>query len=92
MYRKISLFFFHLTKENWGFPYHIILAIILTKIVLFAMSFISFPIGYEFYPSAIAWVTVNLVGYINEVVQKSTRRDFLQDMTGNNIGWLIEVL
>lgn len=93
MFKFLNNLAYRITKDNWGFPWHIILASILTRLIMFTL--------FWFYPEAppqiygIAWLLLNMAGYSYEVYQKRTRgnsaRDFWLDMLGNNIGFLLGI-
>ncbi len=91
MFNFFNILAFKITKENWGFPWHINLALILTQISAFILlKFVDFP-----HTVAFAWVIVNFIGLINEYFEKkkgnNPKKDFWQDMLANNIGWLLGV-
>ncbi len=79
MFKKFNLYVFELTKRNWGFPYHIILAFVGTQV---AMRF-----GVHWF---ICLVTINLIGFIYERIQN--KGDAVEDIIGNNIGFLLGLL
>jgi hypothetical protein len=94
-------FFAKLTRENWGFPWHLIIA---QNATLFAMSLIYyiFPSGSFTVPAVIVAITINVIGVSYEIHQikadPGVKRDSLQDTIANNIGitlgllfcWLIQ--
>ena len=100
MFKKIDLFFFHLTKNNWGFPWHIILATILTKAIIIFFEWLLAHLGVTLIDQSLkirmyAWVIVNIVGWVNEIIESKTgnnpKKDLIQDVIGNNIGWVIGI-
>lgn len=92
MFSFLNILAFKITRENWGFPWHIILANILTQIAL-CVFMLKVDILHAI---AFSWVTVNAIGLLNEMYQKLKRRnpkkDFWQDMFANNLGWLSALL
>ena len=85
---KIIKCFYELTKRNWGWPYHIILADILTTMILFIL--LLFNTGMPFlWLIVLAWSVTNLVGYIYEAFQKEKSQAFLEDIVGNNVGIIL---
>ena len=84
----INKFFFELTRRNWGFSYHVILADILATVILFGLFLlkIQMPFLWHF---ILTWLIVNVIGYINEVIQKEKRLAFREDITGNNLGIIL---
>jgi hypothetical protein len=95
MFNKIDMFFQKLTLENWGFPWHIVIAFLLFILVAPVMGLLV-PDKYQ--AAGITWLIVNIVGYAYEVYQVKTGkmagycREFRQDMLANNIGSLSGVL
>ena len=77
-------FFYELTKRNWGWPYHIILADVLATgiLVLYYWLWGDIELAYNFVATLIS---VNIVGYIYEVIQQD-KEEFWEDMIGNNVG------
>jgi len=92
MFNFFNLLAFKITRENWGFPWHILLALVLA-----ALSGIPL-LKYTDLQHAVAfsWIIVNVVGIGNEIYEKFTgknpKKDFWQDVFANNLGWLIGVL
>ncbi len=89
LWRKINLFFFMLTMENWGFPWHIIAADILSKIAYLIFTQLGYQDAQLLY---LVWVAVNAIGLINEAIQHEKRKSLWQDVLANNIGILIWAL
>jgi len=95
MFKFLNNLAYKITRENWGFPWHILLALILTQGLLKA--------GYKYAPyfdrlflAALAWIFVNAIGLAYEAWQKyhygNPRRDFWQDMLANNLGFVVGTL
>ena len=84
----INKFFFELTRRNWAWPYHVILADILATVILFGLFLlkIQMPFLWHF---AMALLIVNVIGYINEAIQKEERRAFWEDILANNLGIIL---
>lgn len=91
MFKFLNNLAYRITKDNWGFPWHIILAIILTRLTLFALFWLYPQAPPQIY--GYAWIIVNVVGYSYEVYEKRKQggsgRDFWQDTLGNNIGFFL---
>jgi hypothetical protein len=82
-----------LTKQNWGFPWHILIAAFLTQVAFIALE------GTMSEPLAIlvSLVGVNGLGWLYEEYQirwagNTDKKDRLQDLIGNAIGSVAEVL
>lgn len=85
----MTKFFYELTKRNWGWPYHVILADILT-VVLLTLVIIFY--GQEYLRNIVAVVLlVNIIGYVNELIQQD-KEEFWEDIIANNCGILLAVL
>jgi len=88
----MSKFFYDLTKSNWGFPWHIIEADILGCIGFYVL----FQFGIEMvfmWHMMVVFFFVNVIGYGYEVYQAkkdpSAKEEFWEDMTANNVGFLL---
>ena len=87
----ISKWLQKITGENWGFPYHIILANFVTTLGFALLNILNAQIsmGLKF---VFIFIGINLVGIIYELWQKkqeqTDRTDMWQDILGNNIGIL----
>ncbi len=92
-WEKFNLFFFHLTFNNWGFPWHILICLVLLKL------------GVKLFPVQIVFVIVFVLGIANELIQlwraKRTRnkdiidkqkKDSFQDLIANLIGLILGLL
>lgn len=90
MFKFFNNLAYKITKENWGFPWHIILAVLAAYIVHKLLLLADY--GFLGLQLAVVFLAVNIIGLINEKIQKSKRRDFWQDMIGNNIGIAIYFL
>lgn len=88
MIKKIINFIAELTRRNFGFSYHIILADILATVILFGLFLlkIQMPFLWHF---ILTWLIVNVIGYINEAIQKEKRQAFWEDVTANNLGIIL---
>ena len=89
-WEKVNLFFFHLTFNNWGFPWHILICLLLLRL------------GVRFFPVQFVFTFVFLLGIANELVQlwrakrtrnkdiiKKQKKDSLQDLIANLIGLIL---
>ncbi len=74
----MNRFFFELTKRNWGFPWHIIIAYVSTD---FAMNWVHW---------VICLFTINLIGFIYERIQN--KKDAVEDIIANNIGAVLGII
>ena len=89
-------YFEKLTRENWGFPWHLFLAGNLASLFfivgLLIFLYLGILINFEqvIKLAVFSWFGVNAVGISYEAYQKATegnpRKDFFQDMAANNIG------
>lgn len=85
----MNKFFYELTKRNWGFPYHIILADLLATgiLALYLFLWAGVPFGQL---AGITWISVNIIGYIYETIQiknnPAAKEEFWEDVIGNNVG------
>ena len=75
----MTKYLFELTRRNWGFPYHIILACVGTQIAL--------RLGIHWF---ICLFTINLIGFIYEKIQN--KGDTVEDIIANNLGFLLGLL
>ncbi len=84
----INKFFFELTRRNWGWSSHVILADIGAAVVLFGLFLlkIQMPFLWHF---IMAWLIVSVIGYINEAIQKEKRLAFWEDILANNLGIIL---
>lgn len=89
MFDKINNWLFNLTKNNWGLPWHIILACFgsalgfrILDLFLSAQPFL--------WKGILIWIVVNVIGFGYEAYQKKKKGpdkvDFFQDILANNIG------
>ena len=84
----MNKFFYDLTKRNWGWPFHIILADTLATLVLFGLFLCNTGMPYLWH-FILSWLITNAVGYINEAIQKEKRQAFWEDIAANNIGIIL---
>jgi hypothetical protein len=77
----ITEYFYKLTKENWGFPWHIILAFLGMRI---GLRLIWFDMPY-LWNCIFLWFLINAIGYVYELIQ-GKQKDTRQDLIANNIG------
>ena len=88
----MNQFFYALTKRNWGWPYHIILAEVLAIPLLIMWNWLwsAASLGQTM---VITWFCVILVGYIYETIQikrdPKAKDEFWEDMIGNCIGVIL---
>jgi hypothetical protein len=85
----MNKFFYDLTRRNWGWPYHVILADILT-IALLTLA-IVITNQHFLWNAIIVFLVVNAVGYINELIQQD-KEEFWEDIIANNCGIVLGVL
>ena len=94
MIKRIELYIQNIQKNNWGFPWHILFANILYQLFfpVFMFTKLNFGQGME-WAIVLAFVVVNVIGYLNEVIKlDQDKSEFWQDVTANNIGILIGIL
>jgi len=95
MFKFLDNLAFKITKENWGFPWHIIIAMVLAE-CLFKVYFRRFDNWHIPFAIFIVWFVVNAIGLLYEMWQRylygNSRTDFWQDMLANNIGFILGVL
>jgi len=65
---NITSYFFYLTRDNWGFPWHLIIASGLMKTGLWGFSFVDKPYLWEVI--ALILIINLLIGYPYEVYQR----------------------
>jgi hypothetical protein len=88
----MNKFFRELTKRNWGWPYHVILADLLAICILTLYSFLwsSTVLGQLI---GFTWLSVNAIGAIYEVTQvkkdPTAKDEFWEDIIGNNCGIIL---
>lgn len=88
----MTKFFYELTKRNWGWPYHIILADVLATgfLVLYLFLWGTVELGFNF---GVVWLCVNTIGYTYEAIQAnrdvSAKEEFWEDMIANNVGIIL---
>lgn len=75
----VNDFFYNLTKNNWGFPWHIILAWLGTDIAMY------FDVHWF-----ICLFSINVIGFIYERIQN--QKDTAQDLIANNIGCILGMI
>lgn len=91
----MNKFFYELTKRNWGWGFHIVLANVLA--IPFLMLYFSIwsvgPAGRNY---AFVWLSVNAIGYAYEVYQgkkdPAAKEEFWEDVIANNLGIIIACL
>lgn len=82
-------FFRALTKRNWGWPYHWILADILatSMLALYCFLWASTQLGQLM---GFVWLSVNAIGIVYEIHQikkdKTAKEEFWEDIIANNLG------
>ncbi len=87
-------FFEKLKRENWGFPWHIILSLAgtVSAIILLRRIFpgISLSLGL-----IVTFLAINLIGVLHEIMQnkrgQDNRRGSLQDIIANNAGIVLGI-
>lgn len=92
-WQQFNLFFFKLTFNNWGFPWHILICLILLKW------------GVKYFPAQIVFTFVFLLGIGNELVQlwkakkthnkeiiEKQKKDSIQDLLANFIGLILGLI
>lgn len=91
----MNKFLERLTRENWGFPWHIILAQAGSMLSLFLLPLLIAGISPALNIIFTALI-INLVGIVHEIRQnksgRESRRGSIQDIAANNTGILIAVL
>jgi hypothetical protein len=85
-------FFFELTKNNWGFPWHILLAYMGVDIFekLFPL-FLKIEVD-TLWTSILGALVINAIGYIYELIQgknKDTKQDLIANLSGSIIGTIL---
>lgn len=85
-------FFYDLTMQNWGFPYHVLFGLILAQLCyggfyLWLENRKGMKFHFLWY-GILSWFAVNFVGYLNELLDKD-KTEFWQDTIANNIGILL---
>lgn len=94
----MTKFFFELTKRNWGWPYHVLEALILTQVIFFGFYVIfELWVGHFLFMwyTVVTWLLLNLVGTGYEIYQvrvKGERKGFWEDIIGNNLGFVLGIL
>jgi len=91
MFRAIDRFFFYLTMNNWGFPWHILISWFLMSLLKqwiapnwTAAGVLMLGLSYEIYQAQQA--------KNNPVERRQIGKEFLQDMFANMVGVLLGVL
>jgi hypothetical protein len=91
----MTKFFSDLTRQNWGFPWHIILADILATGFLWLYLSVLPAVHLGFY-YAVTWLSTNAIGYAYEVYQAkqdpANKEEFWEDMAANNAGIVLACL
>jgi len=84
----LNKYFYELTKNNWGFPYHILLAFI--GVNLFEKLFPVFKLDVpELWITMLGFLVINGIGYVYEVIQgsqKDTKQDLIANLSGSILG------
>lgn len=94
MFEKIQTWIRNIQKNNWGLPWHIFFANILTHLIfpIFMLTRANWGRGIVWAIIA-TFMIVNIIGYLNEIIFKDQdKTEFWQDMIANNVGVLISVL
>lgn len=93
MFNKLELYLFNIQSENWGFPWHIILSMLLFFILY---PVIGIWVTVPFKLIVFTFVAVQLIGQIYEMIQKAkgknSRSDYWQDTAANAIGSILAIL
>jgi len=72
---NITSYFFYLTRDNWGASWHVIIAMVLSKLIVFGFSFVVIHLeNPQLWISLMSIMIVNLIGYPYEVYQ---RKEFI---------------
>jgi len=93
----MNQFFYALTKRNWGWPYHVILADILVLIFLWILYHVFIlPMPYLWH-ALLAGLAAMIVGYIYEVYQAKrygpdAKEEFWEDVVGNAFGIMLGMI
>ena len=76
---------------NWGFPYHIILALILFYTIFFTWVIIN-PKSRFNLQTPVTWSSISTftIGLIYEIIQRQW--DFAQDLVANFLGLILAIL
>jgi hypothetical protein len=81
-------FFYELTKSNWGFPWHILLAFV--GMNLFEKIFPVFELNVDdLWITMLGFFVINGIGYGYEAIQgsqKDTKQDLIANLSGSALG------
>lgn len=88
----MTKFFYDLTKNNWGFPWHVIEADLLGCVFFSVLYLIKTNMVFLWY-MIVVFFLINVIGYGYEVYQvkkdPSAKEEFWEDMIANNVGFLL---
>ena len=94
MFKCIEKYLYSISVMNWGFPYHILLALIGVQ-GFYLLSQIWFKNIHEKKILILCFLIVNAIGYFYELYQNSrikqpdTRGDLIANLIGSTIGVLL---
>ncbi len=81
-------FFYQLTKRNWGWPYHVIIANTGAIVCMWLLELTKQP---KLWMAILTWFVINVFGYINEWKQKENKQAFWEDIVANNLGIILGI-
>jgi len=85
-------FFYDLTRENWGFPYHVLLAFIGVNLFEKILPlFLKIEVD-DLWITILGFLVINGIGYTYEVIQgsqKDTKQDLIANLSGGILGVIL---